>query len=47
MILFFFFAEGFCYSFVYILLVCFTRFFTLEQMSDNNQTECKIDNISD
>ena len=41
------FAGDICFSFVYTLLVCFTRFFTSEQMSGNNQTEWKMVNVSD
>ena len=42
------FAKYFCYSFVYTLLVYFTRFFPLEQMFGNmyNQTEWKMVNVS-
>ena len=41
------FAVDFCFSFVHTLLVCFTRFLTLEKISDNNQTEWKLVNDSD
>ena len=40
------FCRGFFYSFVYTLLVCFWRCFTLEQISDNNQTDQKVINVS-